>query len=76
MLPSTRETVLRRFVAPEDARDQTAALMMWVQGNQELYHPVVVAAVMGYNLSRIHRFPDFQCVFSWLQFYSNNDIDL
>ena len=54
-LPSTGEGIIRRFVAPEDVHDQ---IMFWFQGNEMKHHAFVIAAVIGYNIVRIHPFSD------------------
>ncbi|MBS9783456.1 MAG: Fic family protein [Pasteurella sp.] len=46
------------YVEPIQVPTQMAELVNWVSENKDNYHPIIVAAILHYNLVRIHTFDD------------------
>jgi hypothetical protein len=46
--PNTNEVVIRRFVAPEDARDQLVELLLWCNANEaEVYFLFMIIILLN-----------------------------
>lgn len=49
---------IHRYVDPLNVKDEMEELINWVNQNISLLHPIQVAAIVHYNLVRIHPFDD------------------
>ena len=46
------------YVEPLQVADQMEFLVQWLNDNIDLHHPVIISAIIHYNLVRIHAFDD------------------
>lgn len=46
------------YVEPMQVSTQMAELINWINTNENKYHPIIIAAILHYNLVRIHAFDD------------------
>lgn len=46
------------YVEPMQVATQMAELINWVNNNENNHHPIIIAAILHYNLVRIHAFDD------------------
>lgn len=49
---------LHWYVEPMQVATQMAELINWVNSNENNHHPIIIAAILHYNLVRIHAFDD------------------
>lgn len=49
---------IHQYVEPIHVPTQMAELIHWINTNEHNYHPILIAAILHYNLLRIHAFDD------------------